>query len=66
MADDRDKLDGQRAAVEEHIAKYEMYEGDEHKEFALKTIRRIQAEIRDILRAHPYWESSWQEDWEVA
>lgn len=63
MARDRDKLEGHREAVREHIEKYEEYEDEDDKDSALKKIERIQEEIRDILSDHPHWESSYEDDW---
>ncbi len=63
MARDQDKLEGHREAVREHIEKYEEYEDENDKDYALKTIERVQGEIADILAHHPHWDSSWEDTW---
>jgi hypothetical protein len=63
MADDADKIAGQRRAVREHIAKFENYPNANDKAFALKTVRRCQNEISDLLAKHRHWDSSWEDDW---
>ena len=63
MADDKKKLEGQRAAVREHIEKYNRYDLDEEKEFALKTIRNAQNQIKKILSKHPHWDSAPEDTW---
>lgn len=63
MADDRAKLQGQRAAIREHIEKYNRYDIDHEKEFALKTIRNAQAQITKILSKHPHWDSAPEDSW---
>jgi len=63
MSDDKVKLKGQRAAIKEHIEKYNKYEIDHEKEFALKTIRNAQSQIKKILSKHPHWESDPLDTW---
>lgn len=63
MADDADKLSGQRRAVREHIAKFESYPHNDDKKFALKTVSRAQTEIGALLAKHKHWDSSWEDDW---
>ena len=65
MADDKTKLAGHRKAIEEHIAKYEHYSHDQDKQYALKTIRRIQSEIRAIRNGNSHLAPDWQDDWDV-
>ena len=43
-------IDAQREAIREHIQKYYSYQVDYEKEFALKTIRRCQENIKDYKR----------------
>ena len=63
MADDKTKLEGQRRAVREHIEKYNRYPDKRDKEYALKTIRNAQNQIRRILSKHPHWGSSYEDNW---
>ncbi len=42
------KIEGQRRAIREHIDKYNRYEVDYDKAYALKTIERCQDEIQNI------------------
>ncbi|MCB1890389.1 MAG: hypothetical protein KDH20_22475 [Rhodocyclaceae bacterium] len=63
MADDRLKLEGQRAAIREHITKYEAYSLEGEKNFALKTIRNCQAQIAKLLARHKHWPASWEDNW---
>jgi NADPH-dependent 7-cyano-7-deazaguanine reductase QueF-like protein len=63
MADDADKLAGQRKAVREHIGKYEEYPDAYDKAFALKTVRRVQNEISALRAKHKHWAYSWEDDW---
>lgn len=63
MADDKQKLEGQRKAIRDHIDKYSSSTHDYDKDFALKTIRRAQHELAEILRKHPHWERSWEDEW---
>jgi hypothetical protein len=63
MARDDDKLEGHRKAIQEHIEKYKAYSSKSDKNFALKTIRRIQSEIADILKDHPHWGGKREDDW---
>ena len=46
------RIESQRAAIREHIEKYERYEHPQDKEFALKTIERCQDEIASRLKWH--------------
>ncbi len=43
-------IDAQREAIREHIQKYYEYTQDYDKEYALKTIRRCQENIKDYKR----------------
>lgn len=63
MADDKTKLAGQRAAVREHIEKYNKYTQKHEKDYALKTIRNAQSQIASILKKHPHWPSSYEDTW---
>jgi len=63
MADDKDKLEGQRAAIREHIDKYNRYNDERDKETALKTIRNCQNQISSILSDHRHWDSSSEDTW---
>lgn len=57
------QLEGARASVEEHIGKYKEYPHQQDKDFALGTVRRVQAEIAKILTKRPNLGSSWQDTW---
>lgn len=61
--DDQRKLDGHRASVREHIEKYKRYPDAYDKDFALKTIRRVQGEISEIKRKHTHWPDSPEDSW---
>ena len=59
-----EKLSTQRAAIREHIEKYERYYDEWDKSFALKTIRNCQERIRTIKRQCSMSTSdSWEDDW---
>lgn len=62
-AKDRKKLEGHRRSIREHIAKHERYPDANDKAFALKTVRRVQAQAQAILRKHPSLASSWEDSW---
>jgi len=63
MADEQKKIDGHRRAVRDHIDKYKRYPVQQDKDFALKTIRRVQGEIADLMRKNPRARSSWEDSW---
>lgn len=63
MADEKDQLAGHRAAVREHVEKYKIYPNPADKNFALKTIRNVQAQIAKLIRRHPHWPKSWEDTW---
>lgn len=63
IAKDRKKLEGHRRAIRDHIAKYERYPDANDKAFALKTVRRIQAQAQTLVRKHPSLSPSWEEAW---
>jgi hypothetical protein len=63
MAKDQDKLEGQRAAVREHVEKFNSYPFAQDKKFALRTIRIAQKHIQDIKRNHSGWPDSWEDEW---
>ncbi len=63
MADDKAKLEGQRAAIREHIEKYKRYSEQHEKDFALKTIRNCQNQISIIRSRHSHWPSIWEDTW---
>ena len=57
-------IEGQRAAIREHIAKYNNYVYPQDKEFALKTIERCQSNIESLkAQCNQYIESSWEDNW---
>ncbi len=60
----KNKIAGHRAAIREHIAKYNNYPYAQDKEFALKTIRRVQKEISQLKnKANVNIDYSWEDDW---
>lgn len=63
MSNDDKKLEGQRAAIREHINKHRSYPEPEDKAFALKTIGNAQDQITAILKKHPHWDESWEDRW---
>ena len=65
MSDVERKLAGHRRAVKEHIDKYNRYPAKQDKDFALKTIQRIQNEIADLKRRNRTAGSSWEDTWRL-
>jgi hypothetical protein len=63
MSDDQHKVDGHRRAIREHIDKYQRYPAKQDKDFALKTIQRIQREIADLKRRNPRLANSGEDTW---
>jgi hypothetical protein len=63
MADDQRKIDGHRRAIREHIDKYQRYPAQQDKEFALKTIQRVQREIADLKRRNPRIRDAREDTW---
>lgn len=63
MANIEDKIAGHRKAIIEHIEKYEKYPHEYDKEYALKTIERVQKEIADLKRKKPNVGPSWEDTW---
>lgn len=65
MADEREILESQRAAVREHMEKYRKYKDSapEAVSMTLRTIRNCQAQIEKIRGRHPHWPSSWEDTW---
>ena len=60
------KLDGQRKArkaIREHIEKFKKYPKKYDKEFALKTIRNAQKQIKDIRAKNPTLTASSEDTW---
>lgn len=49
----RKKLEGHRAAVRDHIAKYKRYAEPYEKHGALRTVQRAQDQIQRLKAAHP-------------
>lgn len=57
-------IEGNRASIREHIGKYNDYQHSYDKDFALKTIRRCQDNIRDLKRqCNQSIEDSWEDYW---
>lgn len=67
MADDlkqtETKIAGHRRAIRDHIAKCRRYPSPQDKAFALKTIERVQATIRELKRKQPRASSSYEDTW---
>jgi hypothetical protein len=62
----RKDLDGARAAVREHVEKWRRYPGEYDKNFAVKTIERVQRDIAKIKSDHPSLNTNSPEDsWTV-
>lgn len=60
----KNKIAGHRAAIREHIDKYNKYPHPQDKEFALKTIQRVQKEISQLKnKANVNIDDSWEDDW---
>ncbi|MBF6446612.1 hypothetical protein IU429_02920 [Nocardia elegans] len=60
----RKELEAARRAVSEHVDKWERYAEKYDKEFALKTITRVQVEIDKIKSKHPSLrDDSWEDKW---
>lgn len=58
------KIAGHRAAIREHIEKYNKYPYAQDKDFALKTIKRVQNEISSLKsKANVTIDYSWEDDW---
>lgn len=57
------ELESMRSSVSEHVEKYKRYPDKNDKEFALKTIRRVQAEIQRIKAKHPSLQGSSWDTW---
>jgi len=63
MSDEERKIEGHRRAIREHIEKYKKYPDKHDKEFALKTIQRVQHEIADLKRRKPNIRASYEDSW---
>lgn len=60
----RKELESARRAVSDHVDKWRRYPSAHDKDFALKTIKRIQGEIHRLKSAHPSLNvSSWEDGW---
>lgn len=59
----RDKVNGHRRAISDHIDKYKRYKDENDKLFALKTIANAQQQIVDLRRKHPSIPSSSEDNW---
>lgn len=63
MSDEEKKVEGHRRAIREHIDKFNRYPDTHDKEFALKTIQRVQREIADLKRRKPNIRASYEDSW---
>jgi NADH:ubiquinone oxidoreductase subunit E len=57
------KLAGHRRSIDEHKRKYRQYPARQDKEFALKTIKRIQEEIKWLKKKNPRASNGPQDSW---
>jgi hypothetical protein len=62
--DPKKAVEGHRAAVREHIAKFFDYPLKQDKDFALKTVKRVQGEIADVRARARTIVESWEDSWE--
>ena len=59
-----DKIDGHRRAIREHIDKIEAYAHDYDKDYAEKTVHRVQREIQSLKeRCSSHIPDSWEDAW---
>lgn len=65
MSGEQRKVDGQRAAIREHITKYLTYEEDA-RSMALRTIRNAQGFVEKIRAKAPSIAASWEDFWDPA
>jgi hypothetical protein len=63
MSNEEKKVEGHRRAIREHIEKYQRYVDERDKNFALKTIQRVQKEIADLKRRKPNIRSKPEDSW---
>lgn len=63
MSDEEKKVEGHRRAIREHIDKYRRYPDPNDKNFALKTIQRVQGEIAALKRRKPTIRDSSEDSW---
>ena len=63
MSNEERKIQGHRKAVRDHIDKYRRYPEQNDKQFALKTIDRIQSEISKLKRRKSTLTDSWEDSW---
>ena len=56
-------IDGHRRAIRDHISKYQRYPAKQDKEFAWKTIQRIQREIADLKRRNSRLGNAREDTW---
>ncbi|MDR2895769.1 MAG: hypothetical protein LBV30_03850 [Propionibacteriaceae bacterium] len=62
LAQARKAIEGQRAAIREHISKYHRYQHPDDKMTAWKTIQNAQEQIRKLKRRYPGLDSYSSED----
>jgi hypothetical protein len=61
--DIREKIKGHRKAIAQHIKKYNSYPHQQDKDFALKTIKRVQAIIAELKKEVPGIEKKEEDSW---
>jgi hypothetical protein len=59
------ELGSMRRAIRDHIDKYKKYKQQHEKDFAVKTISNVQAQIAKLKSRHPTLgrDSSWEDTW---
>lgn len=59
----RNKVDGHRRAIRDHIDKYKRYNDENDRRFALKTIANAQQQIADLRKKHSTIPGSTEDSW---
>ena len=61
----RTEIRSMRRAVADHVAKWRRYTEPHDKQFAAKTVSRVQADIARLKQGHPSLrnDSSWEDTW---
>jgi hypothetical protein len=61
----RQEIDGMRKAIRGHVEKWKKYPDKQDKDFAVKTIVRVQTDVTNIKEKHPSLknDSSWEDTW---
>lgn len=60
----RKELESARKAVAEHVDKWKRYTEKQDKDFAAKTVKRVQGDIQKLKSNHPSLnKDSWEDTW---